>query len=76
MKLLEETGELAQTILSSTKAPGCGYKGLTIENSQEEIVDVIIVAIAMFPLLKLNKKKFTTILEKKLDKWVEKSQIY
>lgn len=69
IKLSEELGEVSESVLSYTRACGCGYKNKTIDDVKEEIVDVIIVALAMGAKIDLDKDELKYIIEKKLIKW-------
>ena len=75
LKLAEETGEVAQAVLSMEGASGCLYKELTKYNVAEECIDVCIVAAAILYQLKLDeedKKFINEIIDRKLTKWEEK----
>lgn len=72
LKLCEETGEVAQAILSYTNASGCGYKSKTIDDITEEIADVYIVALSLACQLDIPFEKIEEMVEKKLDVWQEK----
>lgn len=68
LKLSEETGELAEAVLSYTGAHGCGYKGLTSEDVAEEAVDVAQIALSI-ALMYLTEEGVEAMLDKKLEKW-------
>lgn len=75
LKLTEETGEVAQAILSNTNACGCGYKNKSNHDITEECLDVIIVASSIISQNYENEVDIELIKEiynKKLGKWKEK----
>lgn len=74
LKLTEETGEVAQALLSYQKASGSEYKELGSEDVKEECVDVIIVALSLFYKLNGEDAEFNRIFDKKVDKWKEKTK--
>ena len=45
LKLAEEAGELAQAVLSATKAPGSEYKNQTLADVREEAADAVLQAL-------------------------------
>ena len=72
LKLCEEAGEVAQAVLSYTKAPVCGYKNKNQGDILEEVSDVIIVALSIARKLELSKEDINTVIENKLAKWEKK----
>lgn len=72
LKLMEEMGEVAEALLSYTEAPGCKYKGKTIDDLKEEIIDVIIVSFVLTEKLGMEKEEIKEIIKRKVDKWVNK----
>ena len=78
LKTSEETGELAQAVLSYCKASGTEYKGLTEQNVIDESADVVICAISL--VLHVYKQiheekaldKFLDAIEDKMSKWESK----
>lgn len=74
LKLTEETGEVAQALLSYQKASGSEYKELGSEDVKEECVDVVIVALSLFYKLNGDDAEFNRIFDKKVDKWKEKTK--
>ena len=76
LKTSEETGELAQAVLSFTQAPGCAYKNKTARDVEEEAVDVILCAAAtLFKTNDINRYvpySLTSLFEIKLKAWEEK----
>lgn len=75
LKLTEETGEVAQAILSNINACGCGYKNKSKYDITEECLDVIIVASSIISQNYENEVDIELIKEiynKKLGKWKEK----
>lgn len=70
LKLSEESGEVAQAILSQTKASGSQYKSLQIQDIKEECIDTILVATALYyKLEESNDKEFIALLTEKIAKW-------
>jgi NTP pyrophosphatase (non-canonical NTP hydrolase) len=77
LKLTEETGELAQAILSNTNACGCGYKNKSKQDITEECLDVIIVASSIISQNYNNEvdiELIKDIYNKKLIKWKQKCE--
>ena len=77
LKLSEETGEVAQAVLSYSNACGCGYKNKSKEDLLEECIDVIIVASSIISQSYDNDvdiEKVKSIYNKKLAKWKEKCE--
>ena len=77
LKLSEETGEVAQAVLSYSKACGCGYKNKSKEDLLEECIDVIIVASSIISQSYDNDvdiENVKRIYNKKLVKWKEKCE--
>lgn len=76
LKLSEEAGELAQAVLSVTKAPGSAYKNHSIEDVREEAVDATIVALSILAQACSSRSEFESELERlmseKCGKWREK----
>lgn len=72
LKLMEEMGEVAEALLSYDQAPGCKYKGKTIDDLKEEVIDTIIVAFVLTEKLGMEKEEIKAIIKKKVDKWVDK----
>ena len=72
LKLCEEAGEVAQAVLSYTKAPVCGYKNKNQGDILEEVSDVIIVALSIARKLGFSKEDINTVIENKLVKWEKK----
>lgn len=73
LKLSEETGELAQALLSYRSASGSEYKNLGSEDVKEECVDVVIVALSMFYKMGGTDEEFAQIFDKKVQKWQDKT---
>lgn len=70
LKLSEESGEVAQAVLSQNKASGSQYKQLQIQDIKEECIDTILVATALYyKLEKSNDEELITLLTKKMNKW-------
>jgi NTP pyrophosphatase (non-canonical NTP hydrolase) len=69
LKCSEELGEVSEAVLSYNGVCGCGYKGKTIDDVNEEIIDVFIVIVAMAAKAGLSKEQMIPIIEKKLNKW-------
>ncbi|MCV0426395.1 MAG: MazG-like family protein [Roseibium sp.] len=76
LKLSEEAGELAQAVLSATKAPGSEYKNHTLADVREEAADAAIVALSILAHASSSKAEFQTELERlmaeKCAKWQQK----
>jgi len=76
LKLAEESGEVAQAMLSYMNAPACGYKGKNKENVIEECWDCIITAASIIFQVedgKVDGEFSTDMRDKKLNKWIAKS---
>jgi len=74
LKLSEESGELAEAILSYEQVNGSTYKNGSIEDVKQESVDVVMVALSAFYKVGGTTKEFTKILEEKTEKWKSKSE--
>lgn len=76
LKLAEEAGELAQAVLSATKAPGSAYKNMTLADVREEAVDAAIVAFSILAQASASREEFEAELERlmreKCAKWQNK----
>lgn len=76
MKTQEEVGELAQAVLSFTKAPGCAYKNKTREDVDEEAVDVILCAAAtLFRNQVRSHPELEELIYRKIDAWKQKIEM-
>lgn len=73
IKLSEESGELAQALLSYLNVNGSEYKELGLDDVKEEAIDVIIVALSLFYKVGGSDKELKTTLNSKINKWQEKS---
>ncbi len=70
LKLAEESGEVAQAVLSQNKASGSQYKQLQIQDIKEECIDTILVATALYyKLEQSNDEELIALLTKKMEKW-------
>lgn len=69
LKLMEESGEVAEALLSFTNAAGSIYKAKDYHDLVEELVDVIMVAQSMLYRLGANDALRDEVLEKKIKKW-------
>ncbi|MDX5592361.1 MazG-like family protein [Pseudovibrio sp. SPO723] len=73
LKLSEEVGEVAQAVLSATKAPGTEYKSLDTSDVREESVDALIVSLAILAHTCESEAQFLSELERlialKCAKW-------
>lgn len=69
LKLTEETGEVAEAVLSFMDAPGCGYKKKTEDDVVEEAIDVIIMASSIIFHAAPDLNTVIPTLRKKLGKW-------
>jgi NTP pyrophosphatase (non-canonical NTP hydrolase) len=74
LKTSEETGELAEAVLSTTCAPGNAYKKKTSDDVLEEAADVMICALATaFRVVDgLYRQQLLDMLNRKIDKWEKK----
>ncbi len=72
LKLMEEVGESSQAYLSSQNASGSGYKQLTTANTKEELVDVLLVTLAILHKLDTSDAELETLLTTKTEKWLRK----
>lgn len=74
LKTAEETGELAEAVLSLTGAPGNAYKKKTEDDVLEEAADVVLCAMAtafrMIP--DLSQARWDGALLRKIEKWERK----
>jgi NTP pyrophosphatase (non-canonical NTP hydrolase) len=76
LKLAEECGEVAQAMLSYTKAPACAYKGKTKDHVIEECCDCIITAASIIHQVEdghVDEAAMEAVILAKLKKWIEKS---
>lgn len=73
LKLTEETGEVAQALLSNVGASGSEYKNLNSDDVKEECVDVIMVALSLFYKLGGEDQELQSVFEDKVQKWKEKT---
>lgn len=69
VKLQEESGELAEAVLSFRGASGSLYKQKKQESIQEEAVDVLLVAISIFFSEGGTMDELSNLLHKKAGKW-------
>lgn len=76
LKLAEEAGELAQAVLSVTKAPGSEYKNQTLADVREEAADAAIVALSVLAQVSADKDEYEAelnrLMAEKCAKWQEK----
>lgn len=76
LKLAEEAGELAQAVLSVTKAPGSAYKNHTLADVREEAADAAIVALSLLAHASDSKEEFEAelnrLMAEKCAKWQDK----
>lgn len=76
LKLAEEAGELAQAVLTVTKAPGSTYKTHTMEDVREEAVDAAICALSILAQASASREEFEAELDRlmkvKCAKWRSK----
>ena len=76
LKLSEEAGELAQAVLSVTKAPGSAYKNHTLADVREEAVDAAIVALSVLAHASSSEEEFQAelnrLMNEKCAKWQAK----
>lgn len=69
LKLMEESGELAESVMSSLKMDGTEYKNKTVENVKEESIDCMIVALAIYFKSGGKEKDLSGKVHDKLVKW-------
>ncbi|AHZ10218.1 MazG-like pyrophosphatase [Bacillus phage NotTheCreek] len=74
LKLAEETGEIAQAVLSVEKAQGSAYKAKDVADVIEELVDATMVIESMLHRLKVTDSEFNAVFNQKLKKWEEKTK--
>ncbi|MEO1111503.1 MAG: MazG-like family protein [Pseudomonadota bacterium] len=76
LKLAEEAGELAQAVLSVTRAPGSTYKNHSLADVREEAVDAAIVSLSLLAHVSDSREDFEAQLDRlmtlKCAKWSEK----
>ncbi|AVI93388.1 conserved protein of unknown function [Oenococcus oeni] len=72
MKLSEELGEACQAYLSSQGTSGNKYKNLNQESVKEELVDVVLVAMALLSQLGTSDQDIKSLAERKISKWLSK----
>lgn len=75
LKLTEETGEVAQALLSAKNTSGSVYKTETIEDVKEESIDVTLVALSLFFKVGGTIEELEETLNTKLNKWERVSDI-
>ncbi|WP_281165659.1 MazG-like family protein [Liquorilactobacillus sicerae] len=75
LKLMEEAGEAAQAYLAANRVSGNDYKNLDLADTKEELVDVLLVTVAMLVKLDCQPAELETLLQKKMQKWLE-HQVY
>lgn len=75
LKLSEETGEVAQALLSATNASGSGYKTQGYDDVKEECIDVIMVALSLFYKSGGTDEELSETMNLKVDKWQRKTRI-
>ncbi|QDG75733.1 MazG-like family protein [Labrenzia sp. PHM005] len=73
LKLSEESGELAQAVLTVTKAPGSTYKNHSLADVREEAADAAIVALSILAQTCSSEAEFSAELDRlmgaKCAKW-------
>jgi len=72
LKLTEETGEVAEAVLSMTEASGCKSKNKTTEDVLGELVDVVIVAVSCMEALGGEAVEINGLFNEKIKEWEEK----
>lgn len=76
LKLSEETGELAEAVLSVTDAPGSAYKAHTFHDVREEAADAALVALSVLAQTCETSEEFSAELDRlmreKSAKWQAK----
>ena len=69
LKLMEESGEVAEALLSYEKACGCEYKNKNMDDVGEEAVDILLVILAFMTRIGMSKDQIKSMIETKLAKW-------
>ncbi|MEP3049143.1 MAG: MazG-like family protein [Roseibium sp.] len=76
LKLAEEAGELAQAVLSVSRAPGSTYKDHSMDDVREEAADAAIVALSILAQSCSSTEEFNAELDRlmvlKCAKWKAK----
>jgi NTP pyrophosphatase (non-canonical NTP hydrolase) len=72
IKLSEEVGEAAEALLSMEGVSGDGYKQLSVADTKEEYVDVLLVTFALLEKLGTTDAELADLLQCKLAKWQDK----
>jgi len=74
LKTTEETGELAQAVLSANGSSGASYKNLTLEDVREETVDILICVLSVYFKAGGRIEDLEGLIQKKTTKWASKQQ--
>ena len=72
LKLMEEVGEASQAYLSTSQASGSGYKELSQQDFQEELVDSLLVVLTLIKRSGISEANLEALVNKKIDKWESK----
>lgn len=72
LKLMEEIGEASQAYLSSKNASGSKYKGLSVSNTKEELIDALLVTFTLLKKLGTTDTEIKYLLSSKTAKWIDK----
>lgn len=72
LKLSEETGELAEALLSTGNAYACGYKNVDPRDVLLEAADCVIVASSVAYKAGYTVEEFEQAVLEKLEKWKQK----
>lgn len=75
IKWMEEMGEASQAFLSSQKASGNQYKGLSLDDLKEELIDTLLVNLALVYKVGMTESEMKNIAQRKINKWIEKQNI-
>lgn len=75
LKVSEENGELSEAVSCVSGIEGTEYKRLTNEDVKEEAIDVVIAALSVYIKANGSSRGINTMMSKKIDKWVAKSNI-
>lgn len=75
LKVSEENGELCEAVACVSGIEGTEYKQLTNEDVKEEAMDVIIATLSVYIKANGSSRGINTMMSKKIDKWVAKSNI-
>lgn len=72
IKLVEETGELAQAYLISKNSSGSGHRNKDDYSVVEEMADCLICLLSLMEILEINEADLMDFVDIKVAKWVAK----